>query len=42
MPLAHGVALAVSALAIGIGGMPLVNLFGVPEAAAAAAASLIH
>ncbi|SFI74552.1 NADH-quinone oxidoreductase subunit NuoN [Albimonas pacifica] len=42
MPLAHGVTLAVSALVIGLGGMPLINLFGVPEAAAVAAASLIH
>ncbi|MFO7854271.1 MAG: NADH-quinone oxidoreductase subunit NuoN [Paracoccaceae bacterium] len=42
MPLVHGVAISVSALAMGLGWLPMVNLFGVPEAAAVAAASLLQ
>jgi NADH-quinone oxidoreductase subunit N len=42
MPLVHGVAISVTALVMGLGWLPMVNLFGVPEAAAAAAASLLQ
>ncbi|MGM0583262.1 MAG: NADH-quinone oxidoreductase subunit NuoN [Pseudomonadota bacterium] len=40
MPLAHGMALSATALAMSLGWLPVVNLFGVPELAQAAAASL--
>ncbi|SDW32824.1 NADH dehydrogenase subunit N [Albimonas donghaensis] len=42
MPLVHGLALGVSALIMGVGWLPVVNLFGVPVLAEAAAASLFH
>ena len=42
MPLVHGVALAASALIMGVGWLPVVNMFGVPVLAEAAAASLFH
>ena len=42
MPLVHGVALSVAAAAMGLGWLPMVNLFGVPEAAEAAAAALLQ
>ena len=42
MPLPHGVALGVASAAMGLGWLPMVNLFGVPEAAASAAAALLQ
>ena len=42
MPLAHGLALGVAALAMGLGWLPMVNMFGVPEAANVAAAALLQ
>jgi NADH-quinone oxidoreductase subunit N len=40
MPLPHGIALGVSALAVTAGSLPYINLFGVPEIAQIAAATL--
>ncbi|MEO1687375.1 MAG: NADH-quinone oxidoreductase subunit N, partial [Pseudomonadota bacterium] len=42
LPLVHGVALTVCALAMGLGGLPGFNLFGVEGAAASAAAGLLQ
>lgn len=42
MPLVHGIALSISALIMGVGWLPVINLFGVPGLAQTAAASLFH
>ncbi|MEM6439413.1 MAG: NADH-quinone oxidoreductase subunit NuoN [Pseudomonadota bacterium] len=42
MPMIHGIALTVCALAMGVGWLPGVNLFGVPGAAEAAAVALVQ
>ncbi|MEL6680959.1 MAG: NADH-quinone oxidoreductase subunit N, partial [Pseudomonadota bacterium] len=42
MPLTHGVALGAASLAMVIGGLPVINLFGVDGLAAAAAATLFN
>ncbi len=42
MPLVHGATLTASAVIMSVGWLPVINLFGVPALAAAAAATLIH
>ena len=42
MPLTHGLALGGAALAMVVGGLPVINLFGIDAIAAAAAATLFN
>jgi NADH-quinone oxidoreductase subunit N len=42
MPIPHGVAMSAAALAMSVGWLPVINLFGVPELAQAAAATLFQ